>query len=158
MKRGLSHAILPAALALALFCTPRRLYGPLLFDDKAAVVRNPVVNGDAPLARVWAVDFWGLDELQSAASHKSFRPLVTLTYRANYVLHGIEPFGYHVVNVALHVVNSALAALATPAAFGWRAGSRRAGLAAALLFVVHPVHVEAVQNTVGRAELLMALS
>jgi hypothetical protein len=152
------HAIaLPFVLALALFCTPRRLGGPLLFDDKAAVVRNPVVNGAAPLARVWEVDFWGLDELHSAASHKSFRPLVTLTYRANYVLHGIEPFGYHVVNVALHAINSALAAAVTTAAFGWCAGSRRAGFAAALLFAAHPVHAEAVQNTVGRAELLMAL-
>ena len=86
-------------------------------DDKAAILRNPVVVGSVPVARVWIVDFWGENELRSEESHKSWRPLVTLSYRANYILHDTAPFGYHVVNAALHALVSALVEFAALAAF-----------------------------------------
>ena len=153
----------PVAIAasLAIFATPARLHGPLLYDDKAAVLRNPVVIGSAPRDRVWVVDFWGEHELQSAESHKSWRPLVTLSYRANFAWHGSDPFGYHCINAAIHATVSALVEPAALAAFGCNdnedSAGRRAASLAAIFFAVHPVHVEAVQNIVGRAELLMSL-
>ncbi|KFB49864.1 hypothetical protein ZHAS_00017889 [Anopheles sinensis] len=39
-------------------------------------------------------------------SHKSYRPLCVLTFRWNYLLHGLEPAGYHLVNVLLHTIVS----------------------------------------------------
>lgn len=41
-------------------------------------------------------------------SHKSYRPLCVLTFRWNYSLHGLEPYGYHLVNMLLHLVVSLL--------------------------------------------------
>lgn len=41
-------------------------------------------------------------------SHKSYRPLCVLTFRWNYLLHGLEPFGYHLVNVLLHCIASSI--------------------------------------------------
>lgn len=35
-------------------------------------------------------------------SHKSYRPLTVLTFRLNYLLHQLEPWGYHATNVLLH--------------------------------------------------------
>jgi hypothetical protein len=152
------------AAALAIYGTPKRLNGQFLYDDKAAVLRNPVVIGAVPLSKVWEVDFWGEHDLRSAESHKSWRPLVTLSYRANYLVGGVDPFGYHCVNALVHAAVSALLEPATHAAFGWR---RQLGGThgmpwfvpgvAAVLFAVHPVHVEAAQNIVGRAELMMSL-
>ena len=40
------------ALALGIFAAPIRLAGPLLYDDKAAILRNPVVVGSIPVSRV----------------------------------------------------------------------------------------------------------
>ena len=156
-SRAKSWPLLPVAAAAAafIFGTPAHLAGPLLYDDKAAILRNPVVVGAVPLARVWAVDFWGENELHHASSHKSWRPLVTLSYRANYAWHGAQPFGYHLVNCILHVCVSALVEPTARAAFGDE--YRLAAGLSAILFAVHPVHVEAVQNIVGRAELMMAL-
>ena len=112
MLRGrvahLVETIIVVVAGAAIFGSPSRLHGPLLYDDKAAVHRNPVVSGATPLRRVWDLDFWGEHELSSAESHKSFRPLVTLSYRANYLLHGHDSWGYHAVNVALHALNCAL--------------------------------------------------
>lgn len=155
----LVETIIVVVAGAAIFGSPSRLHGPLLYDDKAAVQRNPLVSGATPLHRVWDLDFWGEHELSSADSHKSFRPLVTLTYRANYLLHGHDSWGYHAVNVVLHTLNCALVPPTVRAAFGWRDPDelQMVPVAAALLFALHPVHVEAVQQIVGRAELLMAL-
>jgi protein O-mannosyl-transferase len=81
-----------------------------------------------------------------------YRPLTMLTYAANASVSG-DPFGYHVVNLALHMLVSlavcflALRVLPSPLA----------AFAAAVLFAVHPIHTEAVSGIVGRAELLAAL-
>ena len=102
------ETVLVVAAGAAIFGSPSRLRGPLLYDDKAAVQRNPVVTGAVPLHRVWDLDFWGEHELVSVDSHKSFRPLVTLSYRLNYLLHEHDSWGYHAVNAALHCLNCAL--------------------------------------------------
>ena len=152
--RSWPFVLISIGAAVALFGTPSRLAGPLLYDDKAAILRNPVVTGADPLSRVWLVDFWGENELQSPASHKSWRPLVTLSFRANFDFHGPEPFYYHAINCGLHACVSALVEPTVRTAFG---DEYRLGAAlSALLFAVHPVHAEAVQNLVGRAELMMA--
>ncbi|ETN82397.1 hypothetical protein NECAME_07973 [Necator americanus] len=55
-----------------------------------AIVSNPVVNGDVNIFRVWNVDFWG--NPLNKASHKSYRPLTTLSFRINAVVFGMRPF------------------------------------------------------------------
>ncbi len=81
-----------------------------------------------------------------------WRPLTTLTFALDHALHGLEPFGYHLVNVV------AARGRERARAEGVRRRSRRAAdaLAAALLFATHPIHTEAVASVVGRAELLAA--
>ncbi|CAH0669236.1 unnamed protein product [Spodoptera exigua] len=41
-------------------------------------------------------------------SHKSYRPLTVLTFRWNYAIHGLQPAGYHLVNLLLHALVSLL--------------------------------------------------
>ncbi|XP_017489113.1 PREDICTED: transmembrane and TPR repeat-containing protein 3-like, partial [Rhagoletis zephyria] len=45
-------------------------------------------------------------------SHKSYRPVSVFTFRLNYAVHGLRPFGYHLINVLLHVVVTLLYASA----------------------------------------------
>ena len=86
---------------VAVMCYLRSLRGELFFDDEYTVVRNADVRGATPLLDIFAHDFWGL-AISSVASHKSYRPLTTLTYRLNHSVHGLDPLGYHAVNVLLH--------------------------------------------------------
>lgn len=80
------------------------------------------------------------------------RPLPTWLTAVNYRLGGLDPFGYHAVNVLLHLANALLL-------FGL---IRRTGAAAlfafsaALLWMVHPLATEAVNYVVQRTELMMA--
>ena len=36
---------------------------------------------------------------------QSYRPLTVLTFRWNHSLHGMDPFGFHLVNLLIHVAN-----------------------------------------------------
>ena len=83
-------------------------------------------------------------------SHLSYRPLTTISFRLNHYFHDLRPFGYHVVNIALH---AAVTILFTLAARRMLASSFTAVLAGAL-FALHPLHVEVATNIVGRAESL----
>ena len=114
-------AFVAGAAGLCIFLNS--LHGELIFDDLHAVIRNEDVRGGNPMARVWVDDFWGTP-MASNSSHKSYRPITVLSFRANHWIHGLDPTGYHVVNVLLHAVVSAVAAPmaaweASPAAATW---------------------------------------
>ncbi|KAJ1371662.1 hypothetical protein KIN20_033649 [Parelaphostrongylus tenuis] len=135
--------------------------GEFVFDDSVTVVNNPVVNGKAGIEQMFDADYWG-QPIRSPQSHKSYRPLTTLTFWLNYRLHGLWTPPYHIVNIILHVLSSALVfflaksmqALSSEplvSHFVWDEA-----LVAAAMFAVHPVHTEAVANISGRAELMMS--
>ncbi|HWB40791.1 MAG TPA: hypothetical protein VG500_06015 [Gemmatimonadales bacterium] len=78
-----------------------------------------------------------------------YRPFTSLTLAANWTAAPGAPFGFHLVNLLAHAAAAVLVCL-----LATRLMSPAAALAAGLLFAVHPVHVEAVANVVGRAEIL----
>ena len=53
------------------------------------------------MQNVFKNDFWGTP-MNKEQSHKSYRPLTVLTFRLNYLVHELEPLGYHLVNIILH--------------------------------------------------------
>ena len=87
MKLILSASILVAVLGAV--CFSNCLDGRFVYDDHVAILRNPVVNGQAPLQEVWKRDYWG-EILTSPESHKSWRPITTLTFRWNYNRSGVQ--------------------------------------------------------------------
>ena len=55
--------------------------GEFVHDDARAIVNNPDVTGEGTTVwRLWLNDFWG-EDIASADSHKSYRPLTVLTFR-----------------------------------------------------------------------------
>ena len=94
-----------------------------------------------PWSNLLQNDFWGTP-MDIEGSHKSYRPLTVATFRLNYMLHELEPLGYHLVNVLLHSAVCYLYVLLCGVVFSevWPA------LIAGLLFAVHPIHTEAVSN------------
>lgn len=64
-------------------------------------VKNEDVHGSSPISSLFAHDFWGQD-ISSASSHKSYRPLTVLTYRLDFLLYGLDAYGYHITNVVVY--------------------------------------------------------
>lgn len=144
------HPLLLAVLVIA--CFNNTLKCGLVFDDLAAIRDNRDVRPHTPLFNMFLNDFWGTS-LSKEQSHKSYRPLTVLTFRMNYAVHGLDPFGYHIVNVILH---AAVTILFYRLCLHFLPNV--SSMVASALFAVHPIHTEAVTSVVGRAELLSALA
>ena len=76
-----------------------------VYDDRAAVIMNNDIKPEAPWGNLLINDFWGL-ELKNDGSHKSFRPITSFTFKLNTICFGLKPYGFHLINVLLHSINS----------------------------------------------------
>jgi protein O-mannosyl-transferase len=115
-------------------------------DDNQIVAFNALVKHFSGVWQAFTAPYWPPD-----IGGGLYRPLPIASYALDWSLGGAT-WWFHAVNLAWHAaVSVAVAALARR----WSGG--HAGLAAGLVFAVHPLHVEAVANVVGRAELMAAL-
>ena len=136
-------AVLCAVVGCVVFFNPLNL--ELCFDDSAAIVENADLRPNVSWFNLLRNDFWGV-AMEERDSHKSYRPLTVATFRLNYMLHELQPLGYHLVNVLLHSAVCYLYVLLCGVVFSevWPA------LIAGLLFAVHPIHTEAVSHTLDK--------
>lgn len=67
------------------------LSGEFVHDDIPAIVTNGDVNGGNEVFAVFKNDFWGTP-MSDPASHKSYRPLTTLSFRWVSVLVIVVPY------------------------------------------------------------------
>ena len=79
-----------------------------------------------------------------------YHPLTMLSFLADRTLFGINPFAEHIVNLILHCANSCLAYLLVL----WFLKDRTKALISALIFALHPMHVESVAWVAERKDLL----
>lgn len=92
----------------------------------------------------------------------NWHPLTMISYAVDYSIWGLNPPGYHFVNIILHTANTALVALLSVKIIG---GIRQmgapalfaAGFVPALIFGIHPIHVESVAWISERKDVLSGL-
>lgn len=143
-------------LLLSILVFANTLRNDFVFDDAYVIATNSLIRDPRNIGKLFLIDWWGSyradkDPDMPAPSDRLYRPVVLVTFAMNYWIGGLNPVGYHLVNVLLHfVVGFLLYGLACELGY-----SPVASLAAAALFIVHPIHTEAVTGIVGRAELLM---
>ena len=127
---------------LSLLCYWNSLSYDLVHDDVFAIKENKDIRSETPIWKLFQNDFWG-KPMSDNTSHKSYRPLCTVTFRLNYFIHGLSPFGYHLVNVLLHTAVSVLFCHVCDLVIFQ---DRQPAVLAGMLFAVHPVHTEAVSK------------
>lgn len=136
-----------AIVLLVIAASATSLRNGFTYDDRWIVVENEHVHSLRALWRYFSESYW-----PSVNGGSLYRPLVTIAYSLQWVAGGGTPFVFHLVNVVL----AAACAVAVFWVLGFYLRPAAAWLAAAL-FAVHPVHVEAIANVVGQAELWSAL-
>jgi len=132
------------ALALAFLSVGHVLANTFLWDDASIIIENLHIRSLDRIAQVFSPAYW------SRFQGLSYRPLAHATYFLDYAMWGHAPAGYHLSNVLLHAANTLLVWLAVRAMMG----RDRTALFAALLFAVHPVHVESLAFVKNRSEML----
>ena len=139
---ALVAVVLTATLAYA-----NAMVNGFVLDDGPIIRSNPLVTSPGQAWRAFAMPYW-----PDRVGAGQYRPLGIVSFAIDWALSGGDARWFHVVNVVWHALTTAavwmLAAellLPTPA------------LIAGLTFAVHPVHVEAVANVVGRLECMAAV-
>ena len=140
-------ALAVALFAVALFAVV--IGNGLVLDDAPLIRENPFIRNLANVPRFFTSDYWE-PRMQAGL----YRPLVTTSYALNHAAGGLDPRGYHALNLLLHAANSALVLLLLRR---WT-GQLALAAAAAFLFAAHAVHAEVLANIAsGRPELMAAL-
>jgi hypothetical protein len=134
-------------VALALLASGVGFHNGFAYDDRWIIVENARVHS---LNRPWQL--FGQTYWPTTRGASLYRPMTILIYAIQWAIGRGSPLVFHLVNIALYVVDSVLVLL-----LGLQCLPRWGAWVAAALFAVHPVHVEAVANVVGQAELWTAL-
>ncbi len=124
----------------------RTLDSPFLFDDLTGIEQNPNIESLTPLSR--ALD-------APPGSGADGRPLVALSLALNYAVGERRVLGYHLFNIATHLLAGVLLLAVVRRGLALARG-RAAPLdtalasAAALVWVTHPLHTAALNHVVYR--------
>ena len=128
------------------------LRNELVFDDQRLIEEQIAIRNPWDLGAILGGRYWG----ETMKEDPLYRPLtiwsLALNHRANRLLDlpGEHPSGFHLLNLLFHaLVGCALYRFLIQLGI-----AVVASLAAALLFVAHPIHTEAVDAIVNRSELL----
>jgi tetratricopeptide (TPR) repeat protein len=140
---------LVALLAVAPYLNT--LSNDFVFDDVDIVARNPIIRSLGNIGTIFTTNYWNTGRTNEGAIDPTlYRPLTVFSYAIDHAFWGLNPGGYHLVNLLLHAAASLILFFIAADILG----SRTAAFAAAAVFAVHPVHTDAVTGIVGRAEIL----
>jgi hypothetical protein len=109
------------------------------WDDEFYVINNPLLRGPQ-WKRIFTEQVLG-----------NYHPLTILSYAFNFAISGLDPFSYLLVNYLFHIVNTLLVFY-----FIWNISGKNKVIAAfvALVFGIHPMHVESVAWVAERKDVL----
>lgn len=142
------------ALACLLVITGCALYfnslkNDFIWDDEFLILHNPFLQSFSHIK-----DFF-THNLGYASGNRSlyYRPLQETSYAVDYHFWSLNPFGYHLTNMLIHIANTCLAfflmlkILRLPAV----------AFLASLFFLIQPMQTQAVTYIAGRADILAVL-
>jgi hypothetical protein len=138
--RRIDPVLALAVAAVALAFLPA-LSGGLVWDDEYYVKANETIRSLSPAS---------LAVLATAPQVGNYHPLTMLSLALNHAAGGIDPFGYHLVNLLLHLAN---VVLVHRLVLDLARRSDAAAVAAAF-WGLHPLRVESVAWISGRKDVL----
>ncbi len=144
-------AVILAVVAFGVFANS--LSGDFVYDDKRQILRNPLIKDSTLYSKALTSDVWAFKGDGTVAASNYWRPTFTAWSIINYQLFGLDAFGWHLLNILLHIGVCLLVFLLL----------RRWGLSdiiafsIALIFAVHPIHTESVAWIAGSPDLLFSL-
>lgn len=144
--------IILAVVAVAIYANATS--GEFVYDDTRQILRNPLIQSNDLIGKALTSDVWAFKGDGTVVASNYWRPTFTAWHILNYRLFNGAPFGWHLLNVVLHAFVCLLAfLLLRKLEF-----SSIIAFSIALIFAVHPVHVESVAWISGVPDLLFSLA
>ncbi|MGD0058015.1 MAG: tetratricopeptide repeat protein [Verrucomicrobiia bacterium] len=116
------------------------------WDDTSHITHNLAIR---------SLGFQNLRVMFTQPTAKLYCPLTWLSFAIDYQIWGHDPFGYHLTNLLLHVANTLLVLILVRKVLRGRyAYALTTALLTAVMFGVHPLHVESVAWATERKDVL----
>ena len=143
-----------AVLALiAFFAFANSLGGEFVYDDNRQILMNPTIQHSSLYGKALTSDVWRFKGNGDISASNYYRPVFVFWLIVNFAIFGANPFGWHLLNVAIHIVVCLLVFdLLKRLSF-----DTMLSLLLAAIFAVHPVHVESVSWISGSPDILLSL-
>ena len=125
------------------------LTNDFVWDDRPLIVQDYHLRSPRHMGAIFTRDFFSHSDEE--VKYGYYRPLITLSYMGDLFLWGLNPAGFHLTNLLFHIANSWMVYLLAVRLFPSR---RVLAAGTALLFAVHPVHVESVAWIAGRTDVI----
>jgi tetratricopeptide (TPR) repeat protein len=150
------HCLAGGLLVIAAFIAYHNSFSvPFIYDDVTAIPGNSTIRHLWPIGPVLS---------PPASLTTSGRPIVNLSLAINHAFGGTDVWGYHALNLAIHVLAAlTLFGIARRTLLGpvlrrrFGASALLLAFTAAAIWMLHPLQTESVTYTVQRAESLMGL-
>ena len=123
------------------------LNNPFIWDDYFHVVENTFIKDWRYIPQIFTSDVFFFAPQRS----NFYRPLQSLSYMIDYTVWKLNPLGYHLTNVLIHLFNIILIYLLLSKLFQ----NRFVPFLSAFFFTIHPLQTSAVSYIAGRADLLL---
>ena len=159
----LFHLRIPSLFLLAVIIASSAVYvntlnNGFVYDDIPQIVQNPWIRDIRFLPEIFSTNVWGFQGI----STNYYRPSLHVIYLMSYQLFGLQPWGFHLVNIVLNAGVSVLVFLIASSLFPVTSSqsspfSRFLPFIAAMLFAVHPIHTEVVAWAGGVTDLSFTL-
>lgn len=150
--RGGAMLVLSIALVLVVLAYSNAIHGQFVYDDQKQIVLNPLIQQPGLLGKALTSDVWAFSGVEGKAWSNYWRPVFVAWLSLQYALFGTDPTGWHVANIALHFLATALGFFVLR-----RLGARLVVCALVTwLFAASPVHVESVTWISGSPDPIVA--
>ncbi|MFH1577563.1 MAG: tetratricopeptide repeat protein [Candidatus Omnitrophota bacterium] len=153
------HLILIIFVILAAYAGS--LSSGFVYDDFAIIVHNNFIKSWRNIYMLFSQRYishpmeviFNMDTYNIGAGESTYRPVATLSYFLNYRLFKLNPWGYRLTNIVLHIINAILIYFLIRLLFK----KDNLALCSAVLFGIHPVNAEVLNCTAFRPNILVFL-
>lgn len=147
-KKVLSLAII-LITALGFIAYASSLNGKFVLDDELLIKDNVFIRNLPGIEKFFTTNIMAGAGMVSAF----YRPLQMITYALDYAVWNLNVTGYHITNMILHI----FVALCIYWMIDILYNDNKLSFLTSALFVIHPIHTEAVSYISGRADSLAVL-
>jgi hypothetical protein len=121
----------------------RTLAGNFVFDDRGIIEHQYLLSDFSKIPNVLSLPYWTKEA-------GLYRPITLFSYTLNFLFLGNGALGFHLINIILYALTGYLIFLFIRRIFK----QDFLAVLTAVLFIILPIHSEAVANIIGRAEIL----
>jgi len=139
-------------IAVTYFVFNNSLQNGFVFDDESVVVNNPSIQNPDNVLKY----FTGEEGFHKVIG-KYYRPIVSSSYLMDFSIWGMDPYGFHLTNIIIHIISCLLLFRILSLMFSRYKYRNLFSLFGTLIFAVHPIHTEAVTWICGRTDSIVTM-